>query len=45
MFIHVQDPPKQEHWKVPASAHMEPPTPGISNSSVQANQPTNSTAT
>ena len=45
MFIHVQDPPKQEHWKVPTSAHMGPPPPVISNSSVQANQPTNFTAT
>ena len=41
MFIHVQDPPKQKHSKVPASAHMGPTPPGISNSSVQANQPTN----
>ena len=41
MFIHVQDQPKQKPWKVPASAHMGPPSPGISNSPVQANQPTN----
>ena len=40
MFICVQDPPLNKHWKVPASAHMGPPPPGISNSSAQANQPT-----
>ena len=41
MFIHEQDPPKQKPCKVPASAHMGPPSPGISNSPVHANQPTN----
>ena len=40
MFICVQDPPKQKSWRVPASAHMGPPPPGISNPSVQANQST-----
>ena len=40
MFISVQDPPKQKSWKVPASTYMGPPPPGISNHSVQANQPT-----
>ena len=40
MFIHVQDPPKQKSWKIPASAHMGSPPPGISNPSVQANQST-----
>ena len=40
MFICVQDPPKQKPWKVPASAHMGPPSLGISNLPMQANQPT-----
>ena len=41
MFICVQDPPiKHKPWKVPASPHMGPSTSGITNTSVQANQPT-----
>ena len=40
MFICVQYPPKQKPWKVPASAYMGPPPPGISNPPAQANQPT-----
>ena len=40
MSICVQDPPKQKPWKVPASTYMEPPPPGISNPSAQANQQT-----
>ena len=45
-YVHLcTGPLKQKRWKVPASAHIGPPPPGISNPSVQANQPTNSTAT
>ena len=40
MFICVQDTPKQKHWKVPASAYMGPPPPGISQL-FSASQPTN----
>ena len=40
MFIYIQDPLEQKPWKVPASAHMGPPPPDISNPSAQAKQST-----
>ena len=40
MFIHVQDPPKQEPGKVPTPTHMGSPTTSITNTTVQASQTT-----
>ena len=38
MYMWVQDPPQQEHWKVPASTYLGPTSSSISNTPVQANQ-------
>ena len=41
MFIHVQDPPKQKPWKVPASTYMGPP---LQASPTLQHKPTNQSA-
>ena len=41
MFIHMQDPPKQELGQVPATAHMGPPSTSFTHVPTQANTTTN----